>query len=85
MDADWVEVRSCSWLHEAELLTSVLSAAGIESRIPNEYTLGVQPGYAAAMGGVKIFVRVEDLERATEVLDSTAAMPADPENADGSE
>jgi hypothetical protein len=71
MDADWVEVRSCTWLHEAAFLKSVLDAAGIEATIPNEYTLGVQPLYANLVGGIRVLVRAEDLERAAEVLDST--------------
>jgi hypothetical protein len=71
MDAQWVEVRSCSFLHEAEFLMSVLDAAGIESQIPDEYALGVQPGIAA-FGNVRLLVRAEDLERATEVLNSPA-------------
>ena len=71
MDGDWVEVRSCTWLHEAAVLKSVLDAAGIESTIPNEYTLGVLPLNANLLGGIRVLVRAEDLERATEVLDST--------------
>jgi hypothetical protein len=71
MDGDWVEVRSCTWLHEALFLKSVLDGAGIEATIPNEYTLGVQPLYANLVGGVRLLVRPDDLERAAEVLDST--------------
>jgi hypothetical protein len=72
MDTQWVEVRSCMWLHEAEFFRSVLEAAGIESTIPNEYTLGVQPLYANLLGGLRVLVRREDVDRAREVLDSTA-------------
>ena len=75
MDAQWVEVRSCSFLHEAEFLKSVLDAAGIESQIPDEYALGVQPGIAT-FGNVRLLVRAGDLERATEVLDSPAEQQA---------
>ena len=72
MEADWVEVRSCAWLHEAQFLKSVLAGAGIEATIPNEHTLGVQPLYAVALGGVRVLVRPQDAERARDVLDSTA-------------
>lgn len=72
MEAGWVEVRSCAWLHEAQFLKSVLAGAGIEATIPNEHTLGVQPLYAVALGGVRVLVRPEDAERARDVLDSTA-------------
>lgn len=77
MDAEWVDVRSCLWLHEAEFFKSVLEAAGIESMIPNEYTLGVQPLYAHMLGGVRVLVRREDVDRACEILDSADAVPRD--------
>ena len=50
---DWVEAASCTWLHEAAFLQSVLGAAGIDATIPNEHTLGVQPLYANLLGGVR--------------------------------
>ena len=75
MDTDWVEIRSCTWMHEAEFFRSVLAAAGIESMIPNEYTLGVQPLYANMLGGLRVLVRRQDADRAREVLDSDAPPP----------
>jgi hypothetical protein len=70
MSAEWVEVRSVPWLHEAQFLKSVLDGAGIEAIIPNEQMLGIQPLYGNLLGGVRVLVRPEDLERATELLDS---------------
>jgi len=67
---EWVEVRSCAFLHEAEFVKSLLEAEGIEVFLPDEYTLGVDPGLAPGFGGVRILVRHEDLSRAREVLDS---------------
>jgi hypothetical protein len=64
----WVEVRNCNWLHEAQLIKSVLESAGIEAMIPDEHTLGVQPLYGAAFGGVRVMVRAGDLSRAIECL-----------------
>ena len=60
MQNDWVEVRSCAWLHEAAFFKSVLDAAGIEAVIPNEQTLGVQPLYGLLLGGVTVLVREGD-------------------------
>ena len=77
MESDWVEVRNCAWLHEAQFLKSVLDAAGIEALIPNEQTLGVQPFYANMLGGVRLLVHQDELERARELLDSEAAVPGD--------
>ena len=63
-------------MHEAEFFRSVLDAAGIESIIPNEYTLGVQPLYANMLGGLRVLVRTEDETRAREVLDAAGTLPA---------
>ena len=79
MDIQWVEVRSCAWLHEAHFLTSVLDSAGIDSLIPDEHTLGIQPLYGPALGGVRILVRAEDLERARELLNSADKLPGNPD------
>jgi hypothetical protein len=69
-DIQWVEVRSCNWLHEAQFVRSVLEAGGIEAQIPNEHILGVQPLFAGVVGGVRVLVRSTDKERASEILDS---------------
>ncbi len=77
MSHEWVEVRTCMWLHEAEFFRSVLNSAGIQSEIPNEYLLGVQPAGANFLGGVRILVRPEDADRARELLDSGVEVPRD--------
>jgi hypothetical protein len=67
MDNEWADVR-CTWLDEARWCRSVLEAAGIESRIPDEHTLGL-PLDEGASESVRLLVRAEDLERALELLD----------------
>ena len=79
MDGDWVEVRNCNWLHEAQFVKSVLDGAGIESFIPNEHTLGVQPFLGNLLGGARVLVRPDDLLRATELLGSEALTLGDPD------
>jgi hypothetical protein len=76
---DWVQVRNCNWLHQAQFLKSVLESEGIDVQLPDEHVLGVQPFYGAAIGGVRVMVRPADLQRATELLDSVA--DADPPGA----
>ena len=71
-ETEWAELRSCAFLHEAEFLRSLLEAEGIEVFLPDEYTLGVDPGLAPGFGGVRVLVRHEDLSRAREVLASAA-------------
>jgi hypothetical protein len=67
---EWVEVRNCNWLHQAQFLKSVLESEGIDVQLPDEHVLGVQPFYGAAVGGVRVMVRAADLQRATELLES---------------
>ena len=75
MDETLVTVRSCNWLHEAEFVKSVLAAEGIDADIPDEHTMGVQPLYGAAIGGVRVRVRPEDFARATEALAAVLENP----------
>jgi folate-dependent phosphoribosylglycinamide formyltransferase PurN len=77
MSTQWVEVRSCTWLHEAHFVRSVLEAAGIEAVIPNEQTLGVHPSLAPAVGGIRVLVRSDTLEAAEELLGASAIPPAE--------
>lgn len=65
---DWVKVVSCGWVHEAHFIVSVLESLGFEARIPDAYTLGIDPGLAPAYGGVRVLVRRSELLRATNIL-----------------
>jgi Putative prokaryotic signal transducing protein len=67
MENDWADVR-CTWLDEARWCRSVLEAAGIETRIPDEHTLGL-PLDGGESESVRLLVRAADLERALELLD----------------
>ncbi len=75
MEDALVTVRNCNYLHEAELVKSVLDAEGIDAEIPDAYMAGVQPMLGAAIGGVRVVVRATDLERAEQTL--AAIVPAE--------
>jgi hypothetical protein len=81
VEDDWVQVQNCNWLHEANLVVSVLEGDGIEAFVPDAYTLGARPELATALGGVRVLVRASDLERAREVL--AATIPDLPRPVDG--
>ena len=66
-------LRHCGSLQDAELLKSVLEADGIAAQIPDEYTLGVNPGFTNAFGGVRLCVRDADVVRAEELLQTALA------------
>jgi hypothetical protein len=68
MDEQLVTVRSCNYLHEAELIKSVLESDGIDAEIPDQYMAGVQPGLGGTIGGIRVMVRSSDLVRAQQSL-----------------
>jgi hypothetical protein len=72
MTTEWAQVRSCSYLHEAEFVKSLLESEGIDVQIPDEYAVSVNPGYTNMLGGVRVLVHSDQLERANEVLRSAA-------------
>lgn len=69
METDWADVR-CDGLDEARWMRSVLEAAGIEARIPDEFTAALPLAPGREPEAVHLQVRSPDLERALEVLDA---------------
>lgn len=69
---DLVQLATFGYLHEAEFAASVLDAAGIESLVRDEFVAGVRPHLTFTDGGVRLFVRAMDAERAEEVLANAA-------------
>jgi hypothetical protein len=67
---DWVEVRSCTYMHEALFFQSVLDGADIESTIPNEQTIAVNPLWSHLLGGIRVMVRRSEVGRALQLLDA---------------
>ena len=70
---DLVAVVTFNYRHEAELAHTALEAAGIESMISADDAGGMQVGLEF-IRGVKLLVRIEDEERAREVLESSAVI-----------
>ena len=67
---------------EAEIAASALDAAGIECHLADENVVGVAWNMSQAVGGVKLLVRDEDLERAQEVLNQASGLgPQAPDRA----
>lgn len=62
---------------EAHLARSVLENEGIEAFVRDEYSIGLRPYLSPSMGGVRLDVPEEDLERARALLDVPPAA-ADP-------
>ena len=65
---DLVELATFMYPHEAHLAMGKLDAHGIESSLQDELTIQINNFYSNAIGGVKLHVLAEDLDRAKEVL-----------------
>ena len=72
-EAELVVVHSFGSQPEADLAKSALEAAGIDALIKEDSAGGMRPSLAWA-AGYEVFVRVEDVEAARDVLD----LPAKP-------
>lgn len=75
MEQDWVAVRHCNWLHEAEFVKSLLESEGLDVQIPDEYAVGVNPGYTNMFGGIRVMVHADQLARANDVLKTAEPEP----------
>jgi hypothetical protein len=55
---------------EANIVKGLLESNGIFCFLQDEHSIGINPLYNLALGGVKLIVSSEDEERANEVLDN---------------
>jgi hypothetical protein len=63
-----VEIARFLDIRQAELALSVLEGSGIEAYLDQPYTASIAPHYMLGSGGVRLFVRAEDADRATLLL-----------------
>jgi hypothetical protein len=69
---EWVVVRNCGWVHEADVIVAVLEAEGIETFVPDSHMAGIRPELSGALGGIRVLVRESDAELAHEILSAEA-------------
>ena len=69
---EWVVVRNCGWVHEADVIVAVLEAEGIDVFVPDSHMASIRPELSGALGGIRVLVRESDLELAREVLATEA-------------
>jgi len=65
---DWVTLLTFSYPHEAHLAKGRLESEGIEVQITDELTVQAYNLYSNAIGGVKLMVRMNDLQSAQQIL-----------------
>jgi hypothetical protein len=63
-----ITLTTVSYIHEADLLCMKLEAGGVESFIPDMNTAQVNPFYSGAMGGIRVQIHEQDLDKAREIL-----------------
>lgn len=64
----WSEIIAFTYPHEAHLAKSKLESEGIEVFLKDELTTQVNNFYSNAIGGVKLFVKNEDMLTAKKIL-----------------
>ncbi len=65
----WTTIARYALTYEAHLARARLESEGIEVLIADEHTMALQSLYADALGGARLQVRDEDVERARAILD----------------
>ena len=73
-------VASFTDIIDAQLLKARLESSGIECFIADEYTVAINWLYSNFIGGVKVQVSEEDLERAKEIIDEKPVISETPES-----
>ena len=77
-DEDFVLLDSFPTPHEAHLAANALRAVEIPVKIVDESAVSVMPHLELALGGVKIFVREQDVEDAARILRGDADLAEQP-------
>ena len=58
---------------EANIVKGMLESNDVFCFLQDEHSIGINPLYSNALGGIKLMVRIEDQERAQEILEANAA------------
>lgn len=64
----WAELARFTYVHEAELAAAHLQSEGIPVNVVDANTIGVHAFLSTALGGVRVRVPIELLERARAIL-----------------
>lgn len=65
-----IVIARFSFPHEAHIAKANLESAGIKSFIADEHTVNMQWLYSDAIGGVRLMISEDDVEKATDILTS---------------
>lgn len=73
-------LRRFQYSSEAVIYQGKLESQGIEVFLRDINTIDSNPLYSNAVGGVKLFVKTEDVERANEILNDVSLYSVDDDN-----
>jgi hypothetical protein len=68
---DFVQIKSCASAVEAEQIRSVLEEQGVPAFVDGANTNTLLSHVGTALGGVRVFVRADDVEEALEIIESS--------------
>lgn len=68
MENTFTKVGTFQFSAEANIIKGKLEAEGVEVFMADGYTIDTDPLISNAIGGVKLFVKTEDVEKATGIL-----------------
>lgn len=73
-------LRRFQYSSEAIIYQGKLESHGIEVFLRDQITIDSNPFYSNALGGIRMFVKTEDYERANEILNDVNLFSIDDEN-----
>lgn len=77
MSSTFTKIGSYLYSSEAVIIKGKLEAEGIEIFMGDNFTIDTDPLYSNAIGGVKLYVKTEQLEQAKQVLESISRYSVD--------
>lgn len=80
MEENFKLVRSFQYSSEAQIFSGKLESEGIEVYLRDNNTVDSNPIWSNAVGGVKLFVKSEDFEKANLVLSEVSPFSFDENN-----
>lgn len=70
-------LRRFQYSSEATIYGGKLESQGIEVFLRDQFTIDSNPFYSNALGGIRMFVKTEDFERANQILNDVNLFSVD--------
>lgn len=80
MNENFKLVRSFQYSSETQIFSGKLESEGIEVYLRDNHTVDSNPIWSNAVGGVKLFVKTQDFEKANEILSNITPYSLDENN-----